>query len=52
MGNNPTINVKMLLYEVAFDLGCSSYAIGKIYDYFTKISNCNDAFLYAHFVRA
>ena len=26
-----------MLQEVAFDMGCSSYALGKIYDYFCKI---------------
>lgn len=31
------INLKSLLQEVSFDLGCSSYALGKIYDCVNKI---------------
>jgi hypothetical protein len=30
------LNLRNLLQEVSFDLGCSSYAIGKIYDYINK----------------
>jgi hypothetical protein len=31
------INLKSLLQEISFDLGCSSYAIGKFYDCVNKI---------------
>lgn len=33
-------NLRNLLQEVSFDVGCSSYALGKIYDYLIKV--CDD----------
>lgn len=38
---NNNFNLQILLQEIAFDLGCSSYAIGKIYDYIIKVCNIN-----------
>jgi hypothetical protein len=38
---NKEINLRRLLQEVSFDLGCSSYALGKIYDYHIKIIGNN-----------
>lgn len=38
---NKEINLKRLLQEVSFDLGCSSYALGKLYDYHIKIIENN-----------
>lgn len=34
---NENFSLRSLLQEVSFDLGCSSYALGKIYDYLMKI---------------
>lgn len=34
-------NLRMLLQEISFDLGCSSYAIGKIYDFLKKVYDLN-----------
>lgn len=34
-------NLRNLLQEISFDLGCSSYAIGKFYDYLNKIYDNN-----------
>jgi hypothetical protein len=33
------INLKELLQEITFDMGCSSYAVGKLYDCINKIIN-------------
>jgi hypothetical protein len=39
-----------IIQEIAFDLGCSSYAIGKIYDYFSKVSNNKNILDYKYFM--
>jgi hypothetical protein len=36
---NNEFEIRKMLQEISFDLGCSSYALGKIYDYIIKISN-------------